>query len=445
MERETKIGTVGLWHLGCVLSAVWSNLGFKVIGFDYSRHLINMLNRNQPPIFEPNLEEMLVHAKEKSKLYFANEIKSLGNCDFVFLGYDTPVLDNDESDLTPLEVTIDDLGGVLKDESVVIVSSQIPVGTCQKFRAHLQKKNPTIELVYSPENLRLGEAIQCYLKPGRIIIGAESENALSKTVALFSEIHAEVMTMNIVSAEMVKHAINAFLANSIVFANHLADLCESCGANIIDVIEGVKTDTRIGQKAYLSAGAGFSGGTLGRDLKVLAKLNETSGQRAFLYESLLKFNSERKNVILSKVMYLLNGKLSEKTVSVLGLTYKPGTSTLRRSVPLEIARLLAQKGATLKVYDPKANYDELDEELPFRICNSIDEAILESDLMLLLTEWEEFREYDWKRGVTLVRGRKFLDVKNFLYDIGLSQKGYQYFGVGFVDKLGGVGYGKVRE
>jgi len=433
MEREIRIGIVGLWHLGCVLSAAWSKLGFRVIGFDYSKNLINNLNRNQPPIFEPNLEEILMQARERGKLNFTNEIQPLKDCDFIFLAYDTPVLDNDESDLTPLQRAIDNLGDVMKDGAVVIVSSQTPVGTCQRFRTHLQRKNATIELVYSPENLRLSEAIECYLNPGRIIIGAESETALSKIVALFNEIHAEIITMNIASAEMVKHAINVFLANSIVFANHLADLCEVASANILDVIRGMKTDARIGQKAYLSAGIGFSGGTLGRDLKVLAKLNEVSGQKAFLYEALLKFNSERKDTIINKVMYLLNGELSEKTISGLGLTYKPGTSTLRRSLPLEIVKLLAQKGAKLKVYDPKANYKELNEELPFKVCNSIDEAILESDLILLLTEWDEFKEYDWAKGATLVRDKKFFDTKNFLYDIGLSQKGYHYFGVGLID------------
>jgi len=433
MEREIRIGIVGLWHLGCVLSAAWSKLGFRVIGFDYSKDLINNLNRNQPPIFEPNLEEILMHARERGKLNFTNEIQLLKDCDFIFLAYDTPVLDNDESDLTPLQRAIDNLGDIMKDGAVVIVSSQTPVGTCQRFRTHLQRKNATIELVYSPENLRLSEAIECYLNPGRIIIGAESETALSKIVALFNEIHAEIITMNIASAEMVKHAINVFLANSIVFANHLADLCEVASANILDVIKGMKTDARIGQKAYLSAGIGFSGGTLGRDLKVLAKLNEVSGQKAFLYEALLKFNSERKDTIINKVMYSLNGELSEKTISGLGLTYKPGTSTLRRSLPLEIVKLLAQKGAKLKVYDPKANYKELNEELPFKICNSIDEAILESDLILLLTEWDEFKKYDWAKGATLVRDKKFFDTKNFLYDMGLSQKGYHYFGVGLIN------------
>lgn len=434
MEKEIRIGIVGLWHLGCVLSAAWSKLGFKVIGFDYSINLINKLNQIQPPIYEPNLEKTLKLSIEKSKLSFTNDIKLLRDCDFTFLAYDTPVLDNDESDLTPLQNAVDDLGNILKDGAIVVVSSQTPVGTCLRFRAHLQKKNSKIELVYSPENLRLGEAIKCYLKPGRIIIGAESEIAMSKTIDLFNEIQAEIITMNIPSAEMVKHAINAFLANSIVFANHLSDLCTVTGANILDVIKGVKTDTRIGQKAYLSPGIGFSGGTLGRDLQVLARINKNSKQRAFLFESILKFNAERKNVILDKVINLLDGELSDKIISVLGLTYKPGTSTLRRSLPLEIVKLLSQKGAIIKVYDPKANYKELNEELSFKICHSIDEAIAESHLIILLTEWNEFKEYNWEKGLTLPKDKKFFDTKNFLYDLRLSKIGYHYSGMGFQSK-----------
>lgn len=430
MQKEVKIGVVGLWHLGCVLSAAWSKLGFKVIGFDYSKQLIDDLNLNRPPVFEPHLKETLMNSKKENKLDFTDEIKLLGECDFIFLAYDTPVLDNDDSDLAPLERAIGDMGNVLKDGAVVIVSSQTPVGTCEKFRADLKKKNPAAELVYSPENLRLGEAINCYLNPGRIIVGAESETAVSKTVLFFSNIQAEIITMSLVSAEMVKHAINSFLANSIVFANHLADLCEVSGADILDVVKGVKSDERIGQKAYFSAGIGFSGGTLGRDIQVLSKLNKASGQRAFLYESLLRFNSDRKNVILNKISALLAGDFGGKTISVLGLTYKPGTSTLRRSLPLEIVEMLAKKGAKLKAYDPMANYDELDKKPLFQICASIDEAISESDLVVLLTEWNEFKKYDWEKGARLMRNKNFFDAKNFLCDMELYNKNYRYSGIG---------------
>lgn len=430
MGTETKIGIVGLWHLGCVLSAAWSKLGFSVTAFDHDKSLIKNLNRDRPPIFEPKLKQTLREGRNNGQLTFTSDMKSLADRDFVFLAFDTPVLEDDTSDLTILFNAVQELGAVLKDNAVVIVSSQSPVGTCRKFLAILQEHNESLEVAYSPENLRLGEAIECYLNPGRIIIGAESETAMSKAVSLFSNISAELVTMNLSSSEMVKHAINSFLANSIVFANHLADLCEVSGANILEVVSAAKSDPRIGPRAYLSAGIGFSGGTLGRDLKVLAELNKSSGKGAFLYESLFDFNNERKNVIVEKVNALLGDDLSGKTIAVLGVTYKPETSTLRRSIPLEIVRLLSEKDARLKVYDPKANYDELSESPLFEICESMSDAIAQSDLIVLLTEWEEFRQYDWKAGAKLVRDRKFLDAKNALCDLKLDEIGFSYVGIG---------------
>jgi len=433
MQNNTEIGVVGLWHLGCVLSAAWSKLGFRVTGFDYKKDLISDLRRNKPPIFEPGLEEEIKISSKAENLLFTDRIENLKDCSFVFLAYDTPVLDNDECDLGLLEKAIRDLCDVLANHSIVIASSQTPVGTCSKFRDLLQRKNPTLELVYSPENLRLGSAIDCYLKPGRIILGSDSKSASVKSASLFSNIPAEIITMSIASAEMVKHGINAFLANSIVFTNHLADLCEAAGANIVEVVRGLKSDERIGQKAYLSAGIGFSGGTLGRDLKVLAALNKTCSRSALLFESLYEFNADRKKIIIDKVTELLDGRPAGRTVAVLGLTYKPGTSTLRRSLPLQIVELLINKGAEVKAYDPKANYQELEKQPPFRICRTIDEAISGSDLALILTEWKEFRDYDWGRAVQLMKKRRVFDAKNLLIELGLSEKGYKYVGIGFSD------------
>ena len=434
MATRTKIGVVGLWHLGCVLSAAWSKMRLEVVGFDYDSDLIDNLNMSKPPIFEPWLPETLDESKAKGRLVFTDQIMTLKDCNFVFLAYDTPVLDNNESDLNLLRKAITDLGKVLSDGSVVVVSSQTPVGTCRTFRASLQDCNPTLELVYSPENLRLGEAIACYLKPGRIIIGADSQDAALKAVALFSRLDTEIITMSTASAEMVKHAINAFLANSIVFANHLADLCEVSGADILDVVRGAKSDERIGGKAYLSVGIGFSGGTLGRDLKVLAELNRSSGQKAFLYESILKFNADRKSLIVDKVNQILGGTVRDKTISVLGLTYKPNTSTLRRSLPLEIVELLVQKGAKLKVFDPKADYSKLTKQPLFEISSSIDEALSDSDLVMLLTEWEQFRKYRWEDSAKLMKQNNIFDPKNFLCDMRLGDKGYKYVGVGLVGR-----------
>lgn len=432
--KQAVIGVCGLWHLGCVLCAAWTKLGYRVIGYDPEKDRVGKLRRGQPPLFEPDLEPTLLAGLSGKRLRFTDAIGDLRECDFVFVAFDTPVSDDDECDLSPLEQAVAGLSRTVKDGATIIVSSQTPVGTCAGFRAQLRHANPQAELVYSPENLRLGQAIECYLNPGRIILGAESDAATKRAVGLFDAIDAQIIAMNLASAEMVKHAINSFLANSIVFANHLADLCEVCGANILDVVAGMKSEDRIGQKAYLAPGIGFSGGTLGRDLRVLSGLAAEGGGKATIYGAIIEFNAERKRVIVDRVVRLLGGQPRDKTVAILGLTYKPGTSTLRRSLPLEIAQLLVRTGACVRSYDPHADYKELEVAPEFEICSSMDDALRGSDLAVLLTEWPEFREYDWEAGGRLMRRRRVFDAKNFLVQAQLAAKGFQYSGVG-LDKV----------
>ena len=275
MSKSEKIGIVGLWHLGTVLCAAWSKLGYKVIGFDYDKQRVNSLLKGIPPVFESGLSETLCTSLKDGLLSFSNDIQSLKECDFIFLSYDTPVLADDSSDLTILEKSVKEIRKVMKNDSILIVSSQSPVGYCTTLGSILKDENKTRDIAYSPENLRLGEAIHCYLNPGRIILGTSHAETERKCISLFSNITNKILSMNIPSAEMVKHGINSFLSTSIVFANNLADVCEESGANIDDVVKGLKSDPRIGQKAYLSPGIGFSGGTLGRDLKVLDKFNKS--------------------------------------------------------------------------------------------------------------------------------------------------------------------------
>ena len=257
------IGVVGLWHLGCIISTSWAKLGNTVIGFDYDAKRVKNLKAGDPPLYEPGLKESINTVLAAKTLCFTTNIGDLSQCDFVFLSYDTPVREDDSTDATILTDSVNDLKKILKNGSVLIVSSQSPAGFCRELRGILKEANSSIDIAYSPENLRLGEALQCYMKPGRIILGTADPKTEMQCRELFSQIEADLLCMNLESAEMVKHGINSFLANSIVFANHLAETCESSGAIIDDVVRGMKTDPRIGSKAYLSPGIGFSGGTLG--------------------------------------------------------------------------------------------------------------------------------------------------------------------------------------
>ncbi len=424
-----KVGVIGLWHLGCVISVSWMKLGYEVVGFDYEKTRVEKLRKGIPPLYEPNLDKALLEGFEKGLLSFSDNVESLRECDYVFLSYDTPVLDDDTSDTSILENSVKSVRVVMKDSAILIVSSQSPVGYCSHLRYLLKEKNATLEIAYSPENLRLGEAIECYLRPGRIVIGTASKETELSCVKLFSKITDQLLCMSLESAEIVKHGINSYLAMSIVFANHLADICESKSARIDDVVRGLKSDVRIGAKAYLSPGIGFSGGTLGRDLKVLDSVNESSNGFAKMFGAVHAFNSERKLSIVSKIDAILGG-IAGKTISILGLTYKPGTSTLRRSLPLEIVEQLVNRNGKVKVYDPKADYSELNEPPLFEICKSIDDASDNCDILVLLTEWDEFKYFDWSKLVSPKNKKMFFDTKNCLDECNMRKVGFNYYGIG---------------
>jgi UDPglucose 6-dehydrogenase len=426
---QKTIGVIGLWHLGCVLSASWYKLGNRVVGFDYDAARIQNLNQGIPPLYEPELQETIQQGLADGRIAYSDNAGSLSDCDYIFLAYDTPVGDNDSSDTTILERSVRDAAAVMKPGAVLIVSSQSPAGFCRVLRDHLKKADASLDIAYSPENLRLGEAIACYLNPGRIILGTADPNTEAKCGDLFSQIRADLIAMNLESAEMVKHGINAFLSTSIVFANHLADLCEMTGGRIEDVLRGLKTDPRIGPRAYLSPGIGFSGGTLGRDLQVMDGINERNGGAASLFGVVHRLNKERKHTILDRVERILGG-LEGKTIGILGLTYKPGTSTLRRSLPLEIAVLLATGGARLRAYDPKADYSELTGPAVFETAASLPEAATHADLLVLLTEWPEFRTFDWPSVLSLMKSPVIFDTKNSLDGQALARAGFQYHSIG---------------
>ena len=427
--KKQTIGIIGLWHLGCSLAAAWSQLGKKIIGFDYNTERINGLQRGIPPIFEPLLKETIQKSIDTQSLTFSSDITSLAQCDFIFIAHDTPVKDDDTCDLTILEKSIRDLSEIIDNNSIVIVSSQTPVGYCTKLRTILREKNATVELAYSPENLQLGKSIECYLNPGRIILGTSDKKTEKTCIDLFQDITDNILPMAIESAEMVKHGINSFLSTSIVFSNHLADICEQTNADINDVVNGIKSDLRIGPKAYLSPGIGFSGGTLGRDLKVLSSTNAKHGGLASLFDTIYAYNTKRKYGIIDKVVKIL-GNVENKTIGILGLTYKPGTSTVRRSIPLEIAEILHNKKAIVKAYDPKADLSELSYKPKFIISDNIKDVSKNANLLLLLTEWPQFKEYDWAKIINTMSGNIFFDAKNVLSQIKMEKIGFKYFSVG---------------
>jgi UDPglucose 6-dehydrogenase len=419
----TTLGVSGLWHLGCVLCASWAGLGCRVVGHDPDAARVEALRAGRPPLFEPGLPQALRHPA----LSFSTAIADLRGCEFVFLALDTPVDEEDRSLTRILEERTLELGSALDDGAIVVVSAQTPVGLCAHLRRLLQQGNPTLELACSPENLRLGEALANYLRPGRIVLGTADPDCERRCRQLLGRLEGEILAMSLESAEMVKHGINSFLATSIVFANQLADLCEVCGADLDDVVRGMRSDPRIGARAYLDAGLGFSGGTLGRDLRALSARTPAHQEDFFGY--VWELNRRRKDHLLARLQERF-GPLAGRRVAVLGLTYKPGTSTLRRSLPLEIVGELERLGARPVVYDPQADYAELGGAPPFEVARALEEAVAGSDLVLLLTPWPEFRQAPWEKLASTMKRPRLFDAARAVDPPTLRQAGFQFAGIG---------------
>jgi UDPglucose 6-dehydrogenase len=323
------------------------------------------------------------------------------------------VLDDDASDLSLLETALAAVSPFLPASAIVVVSSQLPVGTARIFRQRLQERDPSVELVYSPENLRLGEAIECYLRPGHVIIGSDSDDAGRSVAELFGVLDAEMLLMALPAAEMAKHCINSFLATSVALANQWADICASYGADYFTVADAIKRDPRIGPRAYLSPGLGFSGGTLGRDLQALSAAGYAAGVDAPLFGEVWRYNASRREIVGAMAERAL-GSIEGKTICFLGMTYKAGTSTLRRSVALEVAGDLARRGAQLRGYDPMADWSSALVPSQLTVAHNAYDAADGCDILVLLTEWPEFRALDYDRILSNMRGTTLIDTKGLL-------------------------------
>ena len=408
------LGVVGLWHLGCCVTAGWLRLGHTVRGVEFDPAVVAGLRRGEPPLYEPGLAEVLAEGLAAGRASFGVEPGAVKGCSVVFIAYDTPVGPDDASDLTPIRTALEACAPHLDPGAIVVVSAQLPVGTARQLRTRLQALAPAAELVYSPENLRLGEAIRCYLEPGHIVIGAEERWAGDAVEALFSPMRARVYRMNLPSAEMTKHCINSFLATSVTVANQWADICGAVGADFADVSAVLRADPRIGARAYITPGIGFSGGTLGRDLRVLEEVSESAlGGGAPLFGEVWRYNQRRVEVVARRATEILGG-LASRRIGLLGMTYKPGTSTLRRSLPLAVALDLLGHGAAVSAHDPRADWQEVDVPEGLVIADSPYAAAESADLVVLLTEWPEYRDLDFSRLAKAMARPFVLDTKGFL-------------------------------
>ncbi len=425
------ITVFGLWHLGCVTAAGLAELGYKVIGTDLYEKGVRDLSEGRPPIFEPGLEELVKrHLRNKSLSFVYDKIAALEEADFIFLTFDTKVDEEDQVDLSDINRAVDEIARYIQDDAVLVICSQVPVGTCRKIKEAIAKKGRAkFDVCCMPENLRLGEALNSFLKPDRIVIGANTAATLGRVKNLFEPLKCEQITMSVESAEMTKHALNAYNAACISFISEIADLCELSGASAIDVVRALRTDRRVSPYAPINPGLGFSGGTLARDVQVLRKYGDDKEYDTKMLDAIIAVNERRKHLVLSKLNRLF-GEVRGLQVGILGLTYKPGTDTLRRSLSLDIAKELIAHGAAVKAFDPKVRA-----QVPgipkIDVCATPEEAAKGSDVLVLITEWPEFRKLPLEEIKAAMRRPVFIDAKNFLNPEEFKRLKFKYLGVGY--------------
>ncbi len=385
-----KVAVLGLWHLGSVTAACLADAGFDVVGIDDNADVIRDLNNGQPALFEPGLGELVVKGIKSRKLDFTTDFAAVTNCDLVWVTYDTPVDDDDVADVAWVIERIERLFVHLKENSVVLISSQLQAGTTKMVAEEFSQRcsGRKVHFAYSPENLRLGQAIKVFTQPGRIIIGTFDAQPRALLETVLGKFCDTLLWMSVTSAEMVKHGLNAFLATCVTFANELATICELVGANAIDVERGLRSDPRIGRSAYIRPGGAFAGGTLARDVSFLNHLASDRGGKIPLLGAILGSNAEHRVWPFRQICSRLKPK--DGPVVVLGLSYKPGTDAIRRSSAIELCRSLLSANYNVRAVDPVVRTLPPDLAEQIEIKSSALDVLQGAAVAVVATEWPEF-------------------------------------------------------
>ena len=427
----TNICITGIWHQGAVVSACLADLGHHVYGV-CDESTAKALNLGSPPVHEPELPEIILRNVGSGRLHYTPDFaQGLKGAEFAFICTDTAVDMNDDSDLSPICALAEDIGRNLQSDFVLCVTAQVPIGTTDHLAEIVRKASPgfTCDVAYVPEFLRLGAAVETFRQADRFVIGCDDPAVAERVAALYKPLERPIVFTDVRSAEMAKHASNAFLSTSISFINEIASLCEEVDADALAVSRILKLDKRIGPHAFLSPGLGFAGGTLGREIRALQKLGSTHQMPTPLMDAVWEVNAQRAKLVGRRLTRAL-GHLRGTQIGVLGLTYKAGTSTLRRAIALEIVRDLVREGARVRAFDPLANLAEVDHLPPMQMCADAYAAAQDSDALVLVTEWAGSESLDLRRLRANMKGDVFLDTRNLFDPASLREAGFRYLGIG---------------
>jgi len=435
-----KITIVGTGYVGLVTGTCFAESGMTVTCVDVDINKINMLNRGEVPIFEPGLEQLIERNVKKERLFFSTSLKdSIEGSEAIFIAVGTPPDEDGSADLKYVLGVSHEIGKYLTHHTVVVTKSTVPIGTAQKVKAAVQeeidkrKVDVVFDIASNPEFLKEGNAIEDFLKPDRIVLGIESEEAekiMQKLYKPFLLNGHPILFMDIPSAELTKYAANAMLATKISFMNEIANLCELVGADVNMVRKGIGSDPRIGAK-FLYAGVGYGGSCFPKDVKALINTSKNFHNPLEILAAVENVNARQKEVIIKKIKSHFNNDIKGKLFGIWGLSFKPQTDDMRDAPSLVIIDHLLSEGCKIVVYDPVA-IEECKRRLGNKIKYAKDqyEAIIDVDALILVTEWSEFRIPNFNVMERLMKNKLIFDGRNIFDPAEMSELGFTYYSIG---------------
>ena len=438
-----NITVIGSGYVGLVSGTCFAEMGNSVTCVDIDPDKIEKLKQGDIPIFEPGLEAMVLKNVKDNNLFFTTELeKALQNAEIAFIAVGTPTGADGAADLQYVLAVAKSIGQLMQKKIIVVDKSTVPIGTADKVKATIQKEldardsNLEFEVVSNPEFLKEGAAIADFMKPDRVVVGADSEFAFKKmkeVYAPFFRSHDRFIAMDLRSAEMTKYAANAMLATKISFMNEIANICEKVGADANQVRIGVGSDQRIGY-SFIYPGAGYGGSCFPKDVKALTKIAKENGYTAQLITAVEEVNDAQKLVIAQKIITRFGEDLTGFTFGVWGLAFKPGTDDMREAPAIYILKELVKRGAQIQAFDPKAMHEAKEHYLKgvqnITYAAAKYDVLKGADALLLLTEWKEFRSPDFEEIKTQLKTPVIFDGRNQYSTYSLEEKGFEYYQIG---------------
>ncbi len=431
-----KIAMIGTGYVGLVSAACFSDFGHDVVAFDIDDAKIDRLRRGELPIYEPGLDSLVGNNVEAGRLSFTGDLDlAVEGAEAIFIAVGTPSRRGDGfADLSFVFDAVDLVSNRVRGPCVLVCKSTVPVGTNRKVLARTRAARPSsrIEVASNPEFLREGSAIEDFKRPDRVVIGAESDFARETLGSIYRPLSLNETPMlftTLETAELIKYAANAFLATKITYINEIADLCERVGANVQDVARGIGLDRRIGPK-FLHAGPGFGGSCFPKDTRALLQTAGDAGVPLRIVEAVAAVNEARKQSIAERIVSALGGSVTQRSIAILGITFKPNTDDIRESPSLSVIPALQAAGAVIRAYDPQGMTAASTQLTNVEWCDGPYHAAEGAECAVILTEWDAFRALDLHRLRRLMRGRAFIDLRNVYRPEEVAAAGLDHFGIG---------------